>query len=161
MATIYRFLVEDRATKSIGKDVVVSKDGVISPKIGAGSRNFLRTGTGHGGVEHNKYSRIVNPLINNLTGGMWEKGVRLYNGSLDAISMAQQGGLGAIVKGVGFALVAQLAIMTAYRLIQKEIKNANEANQSNFLKIKSGLLVLNKNDLPQKTIFGKITYGKQ
>ena len=77
MATIFRFIVEDKATKALGNNVAIDANGVAVPKKGAGVKNVLGTGTLHNGVEHNRYMRAVNPVINRYTGGMWEKGVRL------------------------------------------------------------------------------------
>jgi len=160
MATVFKFIVEDKATKSIGKEVQVDANGVVLPKNGAGIQLASFTGSNKG-VEHNRYLRAINPILNRYTGGMWEKGTRMYRAGVGVIDTAKHSGLATAAIGVGAILIYQLIAIEAIKAIEKAIKAANEANHANFLKIKSGMLVLNRNDLPQKSLFGKITYGGQ
>lgn len=163
MATIFRFIVEDKATKALGTQVSVDANGVVSPKKGAGSKNILGTGTLHNGVEHNRYMRAINPIINRYTGGMWEKGVRLKDASIGVVSAYKQGGMVAAVSSVGGILIAQFIIMEATKAIEKAIKEAKEDNQSNYFKVKNGTMLLGRYDGATKSLFGaiKFSYSKQ
>lgn len=161
MATIFRFLVEDKATKSIGKDVVFDANGVAMPKKGAGSKNILGTGFTHGGVDHNRYMRAINPVLNRYTGGMWEKGMRLYRAGTGVVQTAQASGLGAAAVSVGGILIAQFIIMESVKAIERAIKEAKEDNQANYFKIKNGTMLLGRESTPRKNIFGKVLYSNQ
>ena len=160
MATIFRFIVEDKATKALGTNVRISADGEVLPKAGAGVKNILGTGTSHGGVEHNKYSRAINPMMNKFTGGWWEKGRRLSSSALDVASSSKADFMyGA--KMVGGVLIIQFALMELARAVERTIKEANQANQSNYLRIRSGLQVLGSDYQVKKSVFGKITFKSQ
>ena len=76
MATIYRFIVEQKAGgKSSGR-----KGGTDAPsgKSAAKKGKWVSIfGGSKGGVEHNRKMRAINPLFNRATGGAWENGMRL------------------------------------------------------------------------------------
>lgn len=160
MATIFRFIVEDKATKALGTQVGVTPDGAIVPKKGAGIKLATFTGSNKG-VEHNRYLRAVNPVINRYTGGLWEKGTRMYRASAGVIDTARNSGIKSALTGVGAILIYQLVVMEATKLIDKAIKEANQANQANYLRIRSGLQVLGSDYQVKKSVFGKITFKSQ
>jgi hypothetical protein len=163
MATIFRFIVEDKATKALGNNVAIDANGVAVPKKGAGVKNVLGTGTLHNGVEHNRYMRAVNPVINRYTGGMWEKGVRLKDASIGASAAYKTGGLGGAVASVGGILIAQFIIMEATKMIEKAIKDAKEDNQANYVKLRTGNQIMSSSNYSsiRQTLFGKVTYASQ
>ena len=167
MATIYRFIVEARQATGVSYDA----DGVVIPRKGAGSKggssgsgSGFNFGGSRGGVEHNRYMRPINPLMNRLTGGYWEKGQRVGRSML-ALPEAfktkdgkfNMGGFGSTAS----LILIQFAIMEVDKLIREQVKKAKEENQANFLKIKSGQTTLGQDYKISKDIFGKITYGKQ
>jgi hypothetical protein len=160
MATIYKFIVEDRTTKAIGNQVAVSADGVIGAKQGAGTKMPIYTGSNKG-VEHNRYMRAFNPILNNLTGGYWEKGNRMFRASGGVIDTAQHSGWKSAALGVGAVLIYQFIAMEIFKAIQKANKEADQSNQANLLKIRSGLQVLGRDYQVQKSLFGKISYAMQ
>ena len=160
MATTFRFLVEDKATKAIGKDVAVSPKGEIVPKAGAGIKMASFTGS-NVGVDHNRYLRAVNPVINSFTGGWWEKGTRMFRATRGVADTAKNSGIGSALTGVGAILIYQFIIMEGLNLIRKEIQKANQANQANYLRIRSGLQVLGRDYDTRRTLFGKIVYKNQ
>jgi hypothetical protein len=159
MATVYTFLVKN-AGGAGGGDNVITPQGEIVPRKGAGNKGGFFTGSNRG-VEHNRYSRAFNPILNSMTGGVWEKGVRLSRAGTGIIDTWKNSGWKAALTGVGFVIVAQFAALEIYKGIKQEIKKANEANQTNFLKIKSGMLLLNRNDTFQKRLFGRLDVRKQ
>jgi len=163
MATIYRFIVE--ASKATG--VATDADGVVIPAKGAGSKGGssgsgrgFNFGGSRGGVEHNRYMRPINPLLNRLTGGWWEKGQRLGRAAVSLPEQFTQKGIGAL-GSTGMLIILQFAIMMAVQAFSDQQKKAKEENQSNFLKIKSGQTTLSQDYKVSKNIFGLITYRNQ
>jgi hypothetical protein len=167
MATIYRFIVEARKATGVATDA----DGVVIPAKGAGSKggssgsgSGFNFGGSRGGVEHNRYMRPINPLMNRLTGGWWEKGQRLgrATASLPQAFTNKTGGFNAAGFGsTGALIIMQFAIMMAVQAFQDQQKKAKEENQANFLKIKSGQTTLGQDYKVSKDIFGKVTYRNQ
>jgi hypothetical protein len=108
--------------------------------------------------------RPINPLINQLTGGWWEKGQRLGRSvmSLPEAFRTKDGKFTAAGFGsTGALLILQFAIMMGVQAFKDQQKKAKEENQSNFLKIKSGQTTLGQDYKVSKDIFGKITYRNQ
>jgi hypothetical protein len=163
MATIYRFIVEARKATGVSYDA----DGVVIPAKGAGSKggasgsgSGFNFGGSRGGVEHNRYMRPINPLMNQLTGGWWEKGQRLGRAAISLPEQFSKKGIGAL-GSTGALIIMQFAIMMAVQAFKDQQKKAKEENQSNFLKIKSGQTTLGQDYKVSKDIFGKITYRNQ
>jgi hypothetical protein len=166
MATIYRFIVEARKATGVSYDA----DGNPIPAKGAGSKGggsllaHNPSGKNRGGVEHNRYMRPINPLMNQLTGGWWEKGQRLGRSamSLPEAFRTKEGKFTAAGFGsTGMLLILQFAIMMGIQAFREQQKKSKEENQANFLKIKSGQTTLGQDYKVSKDIFGKITYRNQ
>jgi len=165
MATIYRFIVEAQKASGVQYDA----DGNVIPRKGAGSKGGgsgrgFNLGGSRGGVEHNRYMRPINPLMNRLTGGYWEKGQRVGRAIL-GLPEAFKTQNGKIVGG-GFTATAsliliQFAIMEVDKLIREQMKKAKEENQANYLKIVSGQTTIGQDYKVSRNIFGKITYRNQ
>ena len=163
MATIYRFIVEARKATGVSYDA----DGNPIPAKGAGSKGggsltaHNPSGKNRGGVEHNRYMRPINPLLNQLTGGWWEKGTRLGRAGVGVLDVAKTKGIGAALGSTGALIIMQFAIMMAVQAFKDQQKKAKEENQANFLKIKSGQTTLGQDYKVSKDIFGKVTYRNQ
>ena len=163
MATIYRFIVEARKATGVAYDA----DGNPVPAKGAGSKGggsltaHNPSGKNRGGVEHNRYMRPINPLMNQLTGGWWEKTQRLGRATAGVFDVASKKGIGAALGSTGSLIILQFAIMMAVQAFREQQKKAKEENQSNFLKIKSGQTTIGQDYKVSKDIFGKITYRNQ
>ena len=166
MATIYRFIVEARKATGVSYDA----DGNPIPAKGAGSKGggslvaHNPTGKNRGGVEHNRYMRPINPLMNQITGGWWEKGQRLGRSalSLPEAFKTKDGKFTASGFGsVGMLLILQFAIMMGVQAFREQQKKSKEENQANFLKIKSGQTTLSQDYKVSRNIFGLITYRNQ
>ena len=163
MATIYRFVVEDM-TGTQTKQVDVNGNPV--PAKGAGSKSggnggLFNFGGSRGGVEHNRYMRPINPLLNKITGGWWEKGTRLGRAGVGVLDVANKKGVGAALASTGSLIILQFAIMMAVQAFQDQQKKSKEENQANYLKIISGQTTLGQDYKVSKNIFGKITYRNQ
>ena len=163
MATIYRFIVEARKATGVSYDA----NGNPIPVKGAGSKGGFSltahnpTGKNRGGVEHNRYMRPINPLMNQLTGGWWEKGQRLGRAGAGVLDVAKTKGIGAALGSTGALIIMQFAIMMAVQAFRDQQKKAKEENQANYLKIISGQTTLGQDYKVSRNIFGKITYRNQ
>jgi hypothetical protein len=166
MATIYRFIVEARKATGVSYDA----DGNPIPAKGAGSKGggsltaHNPSGKNRGGVEHNRYMRPINPLMNQLTGGWWEKGQRLGRSamSLPEAFRTKDGKFTAAGFGsTGALLILQFAIMMGVQAFKDQQKKAKEENKSNYLKIVSGQTTVGQDYKVSRNIFGLITYRNQ
>jgi hypothetical protein len=166
MATIYRFIVEARKATGVSYDA----DGNPMPAKGAGSKGggsltaHNPSGKNRGGVEHNRYMRPINPLVNRLTGGYWEKFQRVGRavGGLPEAFKTKDGKFSMAGFGSTASLILiQFAIMEIDKYVREQMKRAKEENQANFLKIKSGQTSLGQDYKVSKDIFGKVTYRNQ
>jgi hypothetical protein len=173
MATIYRFIVESQSNG--GNNYVVDENGEVQPLAGAGSKMGGGGGSGgnrslvahnpsgrnFGGVEHNRYMRPINPLLNRWTGGYWEKGQRAGR-AVGQISNQLNAGMGLkALTGTAGLILLQLAIMEFDKWFREQQRKAKEENKSNYLKIISGQTVLGQDYKVSRNIFGKITYRNQ
>ena len=163
MATIYRFIVEAQKASGVQYDA----DGNVIPRKGAGSKGGaggsgrgFNIGGSRGGVEHNRYMRPINPLMNRLTGGYWEKGQRVGRSIMALPNEFKSKGLGAL-GSVPMLILAQFAIMEVDKMIREQMKKAREENQANYLKIVSGQTTIGQDYKVSRNIFGKITYRNQ
>jgi len=166
MATIYRFIVEARKATGVSYDA----DGNPIPAKGAGFKGggsllaHNPTGRNRGGVEHNRYMRPINPLMNRLTGGYWEKGQRVGRALLALPESFKTKDGKFTMAGLGSTaslILMQFAIMEVDKMIREQIKKAKEENQANYLKIVSGQTTIGQDYKVSRNIFGKITYRNQ
>jgi hypothetical protein len=157
MATIYRFIVEEKQGNA---NTATTANGVAVPKNGAGNKGFNLGGM-FGGTEHNRFMRPLNSVMNRVTGGVWERGVRITKAGANVINAGANGGLAGILGSVGFAIIVQFLVIEMMKMFDQEKKKAREENQSNFLKIKTGQTVLGPDYKINKDIFGRITYSNQ
>jgi hypothetical protein len=164
MATIYRFIVEDM-TGQQGKNFDVDGNPITAKGAGSkGGGSFTAHnpfGKNKGGVEHNRFMRPINPLMNQITGGWWEKGQRLGRASAGVLDVASKKGIGAALGSTGALIIMQFAIMMAVQAFRDQQKKAKEENQANYLKIVSGQTTIGQDYKVSRNIFGKITYRNQ
>jgi hypothetical protein len=157
MATIYRFIVEEKQGNAGHTNTV---DGASVPRNGAGNKGFNLGGM-FGGTEHNRYMRPVNSVMNRVTGGVWERGVRVTKAGANVFNAGATDGLSGILGSVGFYIIVQFLVIEMMKMFEQEKKKAREENQANFLKIKTGQTVLGPDYKINKDIFGRITYSNQ
>jgi hypothetical protein len=163
MATIYRFIVEASKNNNVQQD----PNGNLIPIKGAGSKGGsdgsgrgFNLGGSRGGVEHNRFMRPINPLMNRFTGGYWEKGQRVGRAVMALPNEFMKKGAGALTS-VASLILLQFMIMEIDRWFREQKRKANEENQANFLKIKSGITQLGSEYKVNRDIFGRITYKNQ
>lgn len=138
MATIYRFIVEQKSSSSNqGR-----KSGATTSKKGASKGKVKTTtllGSAKGGVEHNRYMRAVNPVLNKMTGGYWEKGTRLGRAGLGLVKFNAETGAIAGLSGVAIAIIISFVLQTILQIQNKQRHEADKQNAQNFKMLENGV----------------------
>lgn len=136
MATIYRFVVENKATRSSGRK---SSDGAPSKKSAAKKGRWVSIFGGEkGGVEHNRKMRAINPLLNKLTGGWYEKGMRLGRAGAGLIKRNTKTGALAW-SGTAIAIILAFVIQVLLKWQSAERQKAQKLNAQNFKQMENGV----------------------
>lgn len=138
MATIYRFIVEQKGSAG-GQG---RKSGATSSKKGASKGKVKTTtllGSAKGGVEHNRYLRAVNPVLNRMTGGYWEKGMRLGRAGLGLVKFNAETGAFAGLSGVAITIILSFILQTILQLQNKQRHEADKQNAQNFKMLENGV----------------------
>ena len=138
MATIYRFIVEEKS-KSSGGGRKSSSDSGMSKKTTAKKGRWVSIFGGEkGGVEHNRKMRAVNPLLNKMTGGYWEKGMRLGRAGLGLVQRNTETGKFGL-SGPAIAIIIAFCIQALLKWQQQEIAKAQKLNAQNFKQLENGV----------------------
>jgi hypothetical protein len=162
MATIYRFLVESsiKGGAKGGRSSGENSD----KKTGKTTTLLQMLSNNKGGVEHNRKFRAINPLINKITGGYWEKGMRLGR-SMGGLLKFKVGSGGAL-KFAGFggpavAIIVALAIQSLLTYQSLQIKNADQLNKYNYKAMESGnSAVRGQFNTSVNVLTGRISYNQ-
>lgn len=142
MATIYRFVIEQKTSGKGGSETGMggkpkaskgaAKKGKWIPLFGGGEK---------GGVEHNRKLRAINPLMNKITNGVWEKGMRIGRALGGLVKQNTETGKLAI-GGPAIAIIIAFIIMMAWRITtmynQKERATAEKLNAENYKQLENG-----------------------
>ena len=139
MATIYRFIVEQKASGGSGDSTKpraskgAGKKGKDLPLFGFGGSK--------GGVEHNRKMRAINPILNKVTGGVWEKGMRLTRAGAGLVKRNTETGKLSL-SGPSIAIIIAFVLITVWNGIakwnQRERANAAKLNAQNFKAMENG-----------------------
>ena len=164
MATIYEFVAKDQQQNK--KQVVDPETGevlnanVVS-KGGAKGLTHSEYSGSNKGVEHNRYMRAINPMLNKYIPG-FEKYVRGGRAALGVANTITE--TGSILRGltsVGGIILLQFVIKALQNVYEKQKKEIQEENTSNYAKLITG-----QNQVAQSVnayigFMGKITYKDQ
>ena len=133
MATIYRFIIEERqGGRSSGR--TTDRGTKCAAKKG---RNVSLFGGSKGGVEHNRKLRAINPLLNKATGGIWEKGMRVGRAAMGLVTKnTETGKLG--LSGPAIAIIIAFIIQTVMQFQNNEIQKAKKSNTQNYTQLENG-----------------------
>ena len=157
MATIYEFIVRDQ-TKN-GKNLMVDSDtGEVIAKSSVAKEKPL-SGSNKG-VDHNRYMRAVNPLINRYVPG-FEKYVRGGRAVVGMYDTLVQTGIKSAITSVGAIVLLELALTKLDDLRREKIEEVKKENIANYNKLITGQTQLSQNVKATKNIFGKITFKNQ
>ena len=154
MATIYRVIVE-QSSKSKGEDG--RKGGNRKPRVGKTPELFAGS---RGGVEHNRYLRAINPVLNTATGGYWEKGLRLGRAGLGIVNKAGAIGAGALLS-VGATIIASFILQWLIKWNKAERQRAQELNAQNFKQLENGVGAIHSSyEINVDFLTGRQTYNQ-
>ena len=158
MATIYEFIVKNQVGEGTGTG------GAGEGGAGKSARNIFGTSFSgkKGGVEANRKMRAINPMLNKMTGGWWEKGTRLGRAGVGLLKFNPKTGAFAGISGVAVAIIVSFIIQQVLRLQAKQQLEARKVNQNNFKKLEVGGEGAISEAYGVSTNFwdGKITYNK-
>ena len=159
MATIYRFIVEQKISKGGSgrspRDTTASKTGAAKK-----GRMVSIFGGDKGGVEHNRKMRAINPLLNKITGGYWEQGMRVGRAGLGLIQKnTATGALG--ISFTALAILISFTIQTLIKWQNHEIQKAEKKNTQNFKSMENGFGTINGQYRISSNFWtGRITYNQ-
>lgn len=134
MATIYRFIVEQKSTGNGGQRATKgsAKKGRKMPLLG-GSK---------GGVEHNRKMRAINPILNKLTGGVWEKATRISRAGIGMMKNVGEKGAKGLLSGPALYIIIAFILMTVWNAVAKQNQiarqQADKLNAENYKKLENG-----------------------
>lgn len=160
MATIYRFIVEQKAARESSGRKGTGASG--SAKKGAAKKGKMVSifGGEKGGVEHNRKMRAINPLINRMTGGAWEKGMRLGRAGAGLVQRnTETGELG--ISGPAIAIIIAFAIKVGMDILAYYQRLAKEQNTQNFKQLENGVGIVNgQYEVSTHILTGRHTYNQ-
>ena len=162
MATIYKFLIEQKITQGGGGgrkgDTSSSTKSKSASKKGSKS---LDIGTSRGGVEHNRKMRAINPVLNKATGGLWEKGMRVGRAGLGLVKFDAETGDFAGISGTAVAILVSFALREFMKVQFNWIEQSRGINSQNFKMLESGVGAIRTDyDIVVNVVNGRATYNQ-
>ena len=161
MATIYRFIVENKTTGGgEGRKSSSSGSGATRKSPAKKGRWVSIIGGEKGGVEHNRKLRAINPLLNKATGGYWEKGMRVGRASLGLIQRnTETGKIG--LSGPAIAIIIAFVIQTLLKWQSMERQRADNMNSQNYKALENGFgAVRSSYNISSNFFTGRMTYNQ-
>lgn len=161
MATIYRFIVEQKTTGgSSGRKSDKEKSGGSKKGAGKKGRYVSIIGGSKGGVEHNRKLRAINPLLNKITGGRWEKGMRLGRAGAGLITRNTETGKTGL-SGPAIAIIVAMCIQAVLKWQQRDRQMASQRNELDFKKMENSVgAIRGQYDISVNTWNGALTYNQ-
>lgn len=159
MATIYRFIVEQK--KSESSNGRKPRESGSKKSVGKKRKTVSIFGGQKGGVEHNRKMRAINPLLNRMTGGWWEKGMRLGRAGLGLVQFDAETGAFAGLSGVAIAIIVAFVIQTLLKWQASERQKAEKLNAQNYKQLENGYGAIHgQYKISQNVFTGRITYNQ-
>lgn len=158
MATIYRFIIEQKTSKGgDGRKVRETTSRKTTAKKG---RMVSLFGGEKGGVEHNRKMRAINPLLNRVTGGWWEKGMRLGRAGLGLVTRNNETGKFGI-SGTSIAIIFAFLLQICMKILQEYQLKAQKENAQNFKLLENGIGAINGQfKVSTNILTGRHTYNQ-
>lgn len=158
MATIYRFIVEQKISSTGDGRKASSGTGKGAAKKGRAVSLF---GGEKGGVEHNRKMRAINPLLNRMTGGWWEKGMRLGRAGAGLIKVDKDTGAFAGFSWSAIAIIIAFVLQVLMKWQKEEMIRAHHLNAQNFKQLENGLGAIHGQYKITSNFFtGRYTYNQ-
>lgn len=160
MATIYRFVVEQKTTQNSARKNNKESSGISKGSTAKKGKWVSLLNSDKGGVEANRKMRAINPLINKMTNGYWEKGTRLGRAGLGLVKKnTETGKIG--LSGPAIAIIIAMVINAILKFQGKERELANQLNSQNFKMLESGNTAIRSDyDISVNMWNGRQTYNQ-
>ena len=159
MATLYRFIIEQRTKESSGRkggDTTSTRATKGAAKKGKAVSLF---GGEKGGVEHNRKMRAINPLLNKATHGIYEKGMRVGRAAAGIIKEDKNGNR--VVSGVAVTILVQMVLLLLLSWQRRERLKAERENNQNFKQLENGYGSLHgAYEISTNILTGRHTYNQ-
>lgn len=137
MATIYRFIIEQKAHTDSGGRKSTNTSGKATKGAAKKGKSVSLFGGEKGGVEHNRKMRAINPLINKATYGAWEKGMRVTRAISGLVKEDKNGNLG--ISGPAIVILIQMVLLGLLKWQEFERDKATKQNIQNFKQLENGV----------------------
>lgn len=161
MATIYRFIVEQKTTSGGGRKSSKESSGMSKKSTAKKGKTITLLGSQKGGVEHNRLMRPINPLLNKMTGGYWEKGVRVGRAGLGLVKFDEETGKFAGVSYTAIAIIVALILQSVMKYQKQQLNIAEQKNKQNFKMLENGFGQINgAYDISVNFWTGRQTYNQ-
>ena len=159
MATIYRFIVEN---KGGGRSSGDGRKAKTEHTKGSGKQKTVTLlGSMKGGVEHNRKMRAINPLLNKMTGGVWEKGMRVGRAGLGLVKFDATTGAFAGFSGTAIAILIAFVITTLLKLQKIQQEQARQINTQNYKAMENGFSAIHgAYTVTADVISGRLKYNE-
>ena len=158
MATIYRFIVEQKAASGGDGRKASDQTGKSAAKKGRSSSFF---GGDKGGVEHNRKMRAINPLLNRITGGYWEKGMRLTRAGMGLANNFKKSGVKGVFTGPALYIILAFIVQALLTWQKNEMVKAQKENMQDFKRMENGIgAVHGQYKVSTNIITGRHTYNQ-
>ena len=156
MATIYRFIVENQMGKGSGR-----VNGATEKTTAKKGKAVSLFGGQRGGVEHNRKLRAINQLGNRMTGGVWEKGMRLGRAGMGLVKVNKDTGEFAGFSGPAIAIILAFLFKSIFDIQNKQRQRAETQNEQNFKALENGFgSVHSEYEISRNFWDGRITYNE-
>ena len=161
MATIYRFIVEQKTTSSGGRKSSSESSGMSKKSTAKKGKTITLLSSMKGGVESNRKMRAINPLLNKLTGGWYEKGMRVGRAGLGLLKFDEETGKFAGFSGTAIAIIIAFALQTIMKYQNQQRTIAERKNKQNFKMLENGFGQINgAYDISVNVWNGRLTYNQ-
>lgn len=161
MATLYRFVIEQRTKESSGRkggDTTSTRATKGAAKKGKAVSLF---GGEKGGVEHNRKMRLINPMINKATYGAYEKASRVTRAGIGMAKNVKENGIKGLFAGPAWVIIAQFVLLSLLKLQQFERAKAQKQNEQNFKQLENGIGQINgAYEISTNILTGRQTYNQ-
>ena len=160
MATIYRFIIEQKASREGGGRKSETTSGRATKGAAKKGKMVSLFGGEKGGVEHNRKMRAINPLINRMTGGWWEKGMRVGRAGMGLVQQnTETGKLG--ISGPALAILIAFAIKIGLDILKFYQQKADKENKQNFKQLENGIGAIHgQYEVSTNILTGRHTYNQ-
>ena len=159
MATIYRFIVENR-TSGTNDGRKVSEGYRGASKGGKWTSIFAGE---KGGVEHNRKMRAINPLLNKITGGWWEKGMRIGRAGAGLVQtrIDESGKTHFRFAPTAVAIIIAFTLQQLMRWQEHERIRGVKANTQNYKALENGESAIHSEyEVSANFLNGRLTYNQ-